>query len=200
YVKDKKVLIDTKSGVKILYLGIDELTNKAVEAEVDMGAPIWDPKRIPALIEENRVVSYPINIYGNVYKVTCVSMGNPHAVVFMDYIKHLELEKLGPKFEKNALFPHGINTEFVRVIDRQNVEMRVWERGSGETLGCGTGSCASVVAAIENGFCDADEYVNVHLQGGLLRIKLDSKINNNTVWMKGECVKAFEGVIEFDSR
>ena len=125
-------------------------------------------------------------------EITCVSMGNPHCVVFVDEVMSLELEKIGPTFEKHPMFPEQVNTEFIRVIDEHTLEMRVWERGSGETFACGTGACASVVATVLNGYCKKDEEITVKLLGGDLIIKY----TNETVYMTGEAETVFEGEID----
>ena len=132
---------------------------------------------------------------GKEYLATAVSMGNPHCVIFMDDVKKLDIEKIGPAFENHPLFPDRVNTEFIRIIDRNNIEMRVWERGSGETLACGTGSCAAVAACVLNGFADYDEPVNVHLRGGILT---DTYKKDGTVFMEGSATKVFEGIIDTD--
>ncbi|MDE5916900.1 MAG: diaminopimelate epimerase, partial [Oscillospiraceae bacterium] len=127
------------------------------------------------------------------YKITCVSMGNPHAVVYLDNIAELELEKMGPLFENHKLFPDRINTEFIEVIDSRTLNMRVWERGSGETFACGTGACASVVASVLNGYCNRDEEVTVHLRGGDLKI---TYCDNGTVIMKGPAAIICDGDVD----
>lgn len=199
YVYDNKltdktvIYIDTLSGIKRLDLTIEN--GKAVKARVDMGAPILEPEKIPVRIEDFKksiVVSEPIVIAGTEYKMTCVSMGNPHAVVYVDSTDDLEIEKIGPLFEKNSIFPEQINTEFVQVIDRNNLKMRVWERGSGETLACGTGTCAALVATVLNDLCDTN--ATVHLLGGELEITWDK--NQNTVYMEGPAESVFKGEVD----
>jgi diaminopimelate epimerase len=157
-----------------------------------MGAPITKPSLIPAVSDKDILVAEPITVGDKEYQVTCVSMGNPHAVVFVDDTKELPLELIGPKFEHHMMFPERVNTEFIHVVDRQTIEMRVWERGSGETLACGTGACASVVACILNGFTDHE--VTVKLLGGELKIRFDQE--NNKVYMTGPAAKVFDGEIE----
>ena len=161
---------------------------------VDMGEPILKPDRIPVIITDNNDICIDHNIYvGDAnYKMTCVSMGNPHCVIFLDHISKLPIEELGPKFENHVCFPNRINTEFVRIEDRKNVHMRVWERGAGETLACGTGACAVAVASILNGY--TDEHVTVHLIGGNLDIFWDRN-NTNHVYMTGAAVTVYEGEI-----
>lgn len=161
---------------------------------VDMGEPVLKPDRIPVMITDNdyECVNHDIYVDDCNYKMTCVSMGNPHCVIFMDHISKLPIESLGPKFENHICFPNRVNTEFVRVEDRRNVHMRVWERGAGETWACGTGACAVAVASILNGY--TDDHVVVHLLGGDLDIFWD-RGNTNHVFMTGEAVTVFEGEI-----
>ena len=171
--------IETLSGIKTLKLNIKD--KKVDTVQVDMGSPILVPEQIPVNFEGEIMVDEPVSVNGLEYHLTCVSMGNPHAVVFVDNIKILNLEKIGPDFEQHPIFPDKVNTEFIHIIDKNTIEMRVWERGSGETLACGTGACASVVACVWNGLT-ADE-VLVHLVGGDLKIKYDRE--KNTVLMTG---------------
>lgn len=183
--------IETKSGIKNLELTIEN--GKVSLVKVNMGAPILTSKDIPVDVDTEKCIDSDINVDGKDYKITCVSMGNPHAVTFIDEdVKKFPLEKIGPKFENHPMFPDRVNTEFVQVINRHEVNMRVWERGSGETLACGTGTCATVVACVLNGL--TDDEVTVHLLGGDLFIKYDRE--NDTVWMTGPAVIAFEGTID----
>ena len=196
------VTIDTLSGIKTLELNIIE--GKVVSAVVDMGKPILNPELIPVDIRafhevsnenSDRIVSKTLIVEGKEYKVTCVSMGNPHAIVYLDSsidIKKFEIEKIGPYFEHHLAFPERVNTEFVQVLDRSNLNMRVWERGSGETLACGTGACASLVATALNGLCD--DTAVLHLLGGDLKIMWDKKVG--TVYMEGPATTSFTGEIE----
>lgn len=194
YVYDKKltdktqVTLETLAGIKTLNLIVKE--GKVTEVEVNMGEAITEPKKIPALFDKDIVVNEKIDVCGEEYKVTCVSMGNPHCIVFMDGIDDLEIEKIGPKFENHKLFPERINTEFVEVIDKNTLKMRVWERGSGETLACGTGACAVTVASVLNNFCSRDEEITVKLLGGDLKIKY---LSNGLVYMTGPAEFVFEG-------
>lgn len=160
---------------------------------VDMGSPILEPERIPVILSDgcDRVVDHDLFVNDTNYKVTCLSMGNPHCVVVVDNVNEVPLEELGPKFEEHVCFPNRINTEFIHVVDRKNIRMRVWERGAGETLACGTGACASAVACILNGL--TDEKVTVHLKGGKLDIEWDR--TGGSVYMTGEAVTVFEGEI-----
>ncbi len=188
---DKQQLrIETLSGIKELTLTVEQ--GKVASVTVDMGAPITKPALIPVISEKEILIAHPITVDKEEYQVTCVSMGNPHAVVFVEDTKKLPLEVIGPKFEHHEMFPERVNTEFIHVVDRQTIEMRVWERGSGETLACGTGACASVVACILNGFTDHE--VTVKLLGGELQIRYDQE--NNKVFMTGPAVKVFDGEIE----
>ena len=184
------VAIDTLSGVKTIRLLREN--GQVVGATVDMAQAILTPKEIPVLLEGDRVIGRPVEIAGKSWDITCVSMGNPHCVVFVDQVENLNLEQLGPCFEKNPIFPEQVNTEFIRVLDPHTLQMRVWERGSGETWACGTGACAAAVAAVENGYCPKNEDITVHLVGGDLVIRY----TDQTVYMTGEAVTAFEGEVE----
>ena len=188
--QNKRISIETLSGIKELDLTVEG--GKVISVTVDMGTPIMNPSLIPVISEKASMIMEPIMVGEQEYHITCVSMGNPHAVVFVEDTKSLPLEKIGPLFEHHKIFPERVNTEFIRVIDRKHIEMRVWERGSGETLACGTGACASVVACILNGFTDSE--VTVSLLGGELKITYDEK--SDTVFMTGPAVKVFEGEIE----
>lgn len=185
-----QISIETLGGIKYLDLTVED--GKVSLVKVDMGKPILEPAQIPILAEGDTVVDEPILVDGTEYRMTGVSMGNPHAVVFMEDVKNLEIEKLGPLFENHERFPKRINTEFVKVLDRQTVEMRVWERGSAETLACGTGACAVAVACILNGLTDTE--VTVKLLGGDLRIQWDQE--KNTVFMTGPAEVVFDGIWE----
>lgn len=181
------ISVETLGGIKYLDFTIEDGKVKLVR--VDMGSPILEPDKIPIVAEGEHVVNAPILVDGTEYHITGVSMGNPHAVVFVDDVKGMDLEKIGPKFENHKRFPKRINTEFARVIDRNTVEMRVWERGSGETLACGTGACAVAVASILNGF--TEEKVTVKLLGGDLQIEWNRQ--ENKVYMTGPAEISFEG-------
>lgn len=183
-----EITLETNSGIKYLKLFLKD--DKVDMVTVDMGKAILVPRDIPVDSDLESFVSQPLEVGGKKYKVTCVSMGNPHAVIFTEGIDELELEKIGPLFENHKLFPNRINTEFVEVIDSHTLKMRVWERGSGETFACGTGTCATVVAAALNGICPKDEEVLVHLRGGDLRVIWK---NDGTVLMTGPAEYVFEG-------
>ena len=160
-----------------------------------MGAPILEATEIPAVFPASPIVSEPLTVGDQTYAVTCVSMGNPHCVAFMDEdVRTLDLEKIGPGFEHHAAFPKRVNTEFVNVLDETHLRMRVWERGSGETLACGTGTCATVVAAVLCGHVPADTEIEVELLGGTLRILWDRE--SNLVYMTGPATVVYEGEID----
>ena len=177
--------------VKVLDLTIED--GKATQIKVNMGEPILEAKQVPVVSDSEEVIDEPIYIseVDATYKMTCVSMGNPHAVVFMEDVENLDIEKIGPYFENHCRFPNRTNTEFVKVLDRNNVQMRVWERGTGETLACGTGCCATAVACILNGH--TDEEVTVHVLGGKIKIFWDRE--SNLVYMTGPAETVFEGEI-----
>lgn len=196
YVHDKgltdKTLItlETLAGIKILKLNLDK--NGEVETvEVNMGSPELVPKNIPIASELDRFIQEPVVVDGKEYKVTGVSMGNPHAVTYIDDVDNLEIEKLGPKFENHELFPRRINTEFAQIVDRKTIKMRVWERGAGETLACGTGACATMVAANLSDL--VDDCADLVLIGGTLNIRWDKQENN--VYMTGPAKFVFDGEI-----
>lgn len=190
YVKGNICRVETLSGVKTLEFTLDK-KGKVASANVDMGAAVLDGEKIPSAFKGESVVSQPLNVDGEEYKVTLVSMGNPHCVVFADP-DNINLEKIGKKFENHTAFPERINTEFVKVLDKNHIKMRVWERGSGETLACGTGACASAVAACLNGLCTKGEEITVSLLGGDLKILYTDK----TVYMTGPATLVFTGEIE----
>lgn len=191
-IAKKDVLaIDSLSGVKTLHMITKN--GKAVAARVDMGAAILSPAQIPVNLPGERAVAVPVEVAGKEYKITCVSIGNPHAVVFVDHDPmELDLPGIGPAFEHHPLFPQRVNTEFVRVLDSHTLQMRVWERGSGETWACGTGTCASAVAAVLNGYCPKNEDILVHLRGGDLTIRY----TDETVYMTGPAATAFTGSVD----
>ena len=190
-ITDKtSISVETKSGIKYLDLTIKD--GKVDTVKVNMGTPISKAVDIPVRSEKEQVIDEPVMVDGKEWKITCVSMGNPHAITYIDDVKNLEIEKIGPKFENHEIFPDRVNTEFVRVIDRNTVEMRVWERGSGETLACGTGACAVAVSSILNGL--TEEEVTVKLLGGDLKIFWDR--TENKVYMTGSATTVFDGEID----
>jgi diaminopimelate epimerase len=197
YVYDKgmtdktEVSLETLAGVKILKLFVGD-DNKVESATVDMGEPILESKLIPTTIDKPQVIDVPQTFDDSLqYNITCVSMGNPHAVIFTTGIDKLDLPKIGPKIENATIFPRRTNTEFIEVISRDRVKMRVWERGSGETMACGTGACASVVASVLNGL--TSRKVTVELIGGELTIEWNE--SDNHVYLTGSATTVFEGEI-----
>lgn len=185
----KEITLETLAGIK--YITLLEGNANARKITVDMGEPILNAQLIPVDVKESPVKNYPLEIDAKVWPITCVSMGNPHAVTFTSEIDKLDLPALGPKFEKNPIFPRKTNTEFIEVIDKHTLNMRVWERGAGETLACGTGACAAAVAAVLNGL--TERKVTIHLLGGDLEIEW--RESNNHVYMTGEAVTVFEGTL-----
>lgn len=188
-VKKTVLTVETLSGIKTLALNVSG--EKVLSVTVDMGRAELCPSEIPARLDFPRAVGVPLTVGGREYCVTCVSMGNPHCVVFEDP-DALEIERVGPLFENHPVFPERVNTEFVKVTGRNKLKMRVWERGSGETLACGTGACASAVAAVLNGLCDKNAEITVCLRGGELTVKY----TDEAVFMTGGAEFAFVGEVE----
>lgn len=185
------ISIETKGGIKELDLTVEN--GKVTWVNVDMEAPVLDADKIPVIYdEEKEVIDKPVIVDGREYRITCVSMGNPHGVVFVDSVDDLDIEKLGPMFEYHPMFPDRVNTEFIQVVDDHTIKMRVWERGAGETLACGTGACASAYASYLNK--KTGKKVLVHLLGGDLQIEYDEE--KNTIFMKGPATKVFDGEID----
>lgn len=189
-VTKDQMSIETKSGVKHLNLTVED--GIVTYAEVNMGQAILKPCEIPVHAEGDDFIARALQVDGRSYAATCVSMGNPHCIVFMDHIDALDLTKIGPSFEHHPWFPDRINTEFVEVIDRGTIKMRVWERGSGETISCGTGTCAATVASVLNGYCDRGAEIEVRIRGGVL---YDTYLENGEVLMKGPATEVFQGEI-----
>ena len=183
------ISVETLAGIKYLDLTVEDGKVKLVK--VDMGSPELVPENIPIVADGDRVIDEPINVNGTEYRMTGVSMGNPHAVVYVEDVKGLDIETIGPAFENHERFPNRVNTEFVKVLDRNTVEMRVWERGSGETMACGTGACAVAVACILNGL--TEDKVTVKLLGGDLQIEWDKEADK--VYMTGPAEVSFDGEI-----
>lgn len=181
--------LETKAGIKYLDLTVEN--GKVVMVKVDMGSPILDAKQVPVVSDKEQVIDEPIVVDGIEYRMTAVSMGNPHAVVFVDDTEQFDLDTIGPKFEHHEAFPDRVNAEFVQIIDEENVNMRVWERGSGETLACGTGTCATAVACVLNGL--TKDTVNVHVRGGDIIVHYDRE--NDKVFMTGPATVVFDGEI-----
>lgn len=196
YTKNREFTVESMGAVKLLKVEEGEPGDKVARLSVDMGNPILQAEKIPVKLKGDRVIQHPLVIDGLEYKTTCVSMGNPHAVVFIDK-KPAEFPvcEIGPLFENDKFFPERTNTEFAYVEDRRTIWMRVWERGTGETLACGTGTCATVVAAILNGLVDENEKITVHLLGGDLEIEWSGK-ENGSVFMTGPAETVFVGDVE----
>ncbi len=182
------ISIETKSGVRELALTVED--GVVTYVQVNMGRAVLRPSEIPVRAEGETFVAQPLTVEGKTYRATCVSMGNPHCVIFASGIDSLDLEKTGPLFEHHELFPDRINTEFVEVLDDHTIRMRVWERGSGETISCGTGTCAAVVASVLNGYCRQGDEIEVQIRGGRL---YDTYMENGEVLMRGPAVTVFEG-------
>ncbi len=182
--------LETLSGIKKLHLCVQN--GKVQSVTVDMGQAVLTPRDIPVRSEGESFIHQKITAAGQNWYATCVSMGNPHAVIFCEDVLNLPLEKIGPEFENHPLFPERINTEFVKQLNKTTLQMRVFERGSGETMACGTGACAVVVAAVLNGLCQKDEEITVQLLGGYLKIKWSS---NGTVYMTGTADFVFDGTL-----
>lgn len=186
------VTVETLSGIKTLEITDQNGFCKSVT--VDMGKAVFTPCEIPVLLDGDEIIDRTVEVAGENYNITAISMGNPHAVVFCEDVDKLNLEKIGPRFEHHKIFPEQVNTEFVRVIDRKTLQMRVWERGSGETFACGTGACATAVAAVKNGYCDYDTEITVKLVGGDLFITYKS---DGTVFMRGGAETVYEGIYTY---
>lgn len=184
------ISVETLAGTKILKM--DTENGKVKTVRVDMGEPILESEKIPVVHGKERFVNEEVEVDGQIYSLTCVSMGNPHAVMYMKEIDDLKIEEIGPKFEHHRIFPKRTNTEFVEVLDRKTLKMRVWERGAGETLACGTGACAVLVASVLNGLCERKAVVK--LLGGDLSIEWNAQ--DNHVYMTGPATKVFDGVID----
>ena len=189
--RDNPLKVDTDAGLKVLFLDVEN--GRVARVTVDMGEPILDGPKIP-VAAEGQVIDQPLTVAGKSYQVTCVSVGNPHCVIFVEDVELLELEKIGPQFEQHPLFPNRVNTEFIHIVSPTELNMRVWERGSGETWACGTGACAAAVAAVLNH--KADRRVSVHLRGGDLDIEW--RMADNHVYMTGSAEEVFEGIVEIE--
>ena len=191
YASGENITIETASGVKSLELYT--LGGKVTLASVDMGRARFETKELPSTINADKLVDYPAMIGDKIYNITCVNVGNPHCVLFCDSIEGINLEEVGPKFENAPIFPERINTEFVRVVNKNTLKMRVWERGNGETSACGTGACAAVAAACETGKCNKGEDITVKVKGGDLIVNYtDEKIT-----LTGDAVLVFNGITEY---
>ena len=188
----KEVEVETLSGIRVISTGVDEFGK--FYASVNMGKPSFRTKDIPVNRASGVMINEAINAAGSLYNVTAVSMGNPHAVIFTKDVDRLDISGIGPEFEKHRLFPEGVNTEFAEILDRQKIRMRVWERGSGETMACGTGACATVAAAVTIGL--SARKVEVVLNGGSLNIYWDP--DTEEITMVGPAEFVFDGEVEFD--
>lgn len=197
YVYDNKmtdkteIALETLSGIKYIKLTVQD--GKVASARVNMGAPILAAREIPTNFDGETVVSQKLTIDEKAYAVTCVSMGNPHCILYTDDVHALDLPQIGPKFEKHEMFPDRINTEFIHIVSETELDMRVWERGSGETLACGTGACAAVVASVLNGCCKRDTDIQINLLGGTLYINWTT---GGDVYMTGPAVTVCTGNID----
>lgn len=196
YVHDKgltdktEITLETLAGIKILNLNLND-KGEVETVEVNMGSPELTPKNIPINSDLERFIQEPVMVDGKEYLVTGVSMGNPHAITYIDDTDSLEIEKIGPKFENHQMFPKRINTEFAQIVDRKTIKMRVWERGAGETLACGTGACATLVAAHLSDLTDNE--ADLLLLGGKLHIRWNKEENN--IYMTGPAEFVFDGTI-----
>ncbi|MDO4846960.1 MAG: diaminopimelate epimerase [Clostridiaceae bacterium] len=190
-VNKEDIAIETLSGIK--YIKVTVKDGKVVAARVNMGKPILKADEIPTKFEGKTVVSQKLSIGENDYDVTCVSMGNPHCILYVDDVKTLDLEKIGPDFENHEMFPDRINTEFIHIISETEFDMRVWERGSGETLACGTGACAATVASVLNGYCKRNTDIKVNLIGGTLTVNWT---DGGDVYMTGPAETVCTGEID----
>ncbi|MCL2404012.1 MAG: diaminopimelate epimerase [Defluviitaleaceae bacterium] len=196
-VRNHNIQIETGSGIKDLSLTTAD--GKVSAARVDMGTAILRPELIPVDLTGESVIARPVTIGSTAYKITCVSMGNPHAVVFISGMGELgsvelnaiDLDKVGPMFENNPIFPERVNVAFAQIIARNHLNTRVWERGSGETKGSGTGACATAVAAVLNGYGDMNTNIKIEMPGGELIVEY----TDDTVYMTGDCVQVFEGIV-----
>ena len=191
-VKKENISVSTKSGIK--YLDLTVRDGKVALVRVNMGSPVLTASQIPVVSSTEEMINAPLKVNGETYYITAVSMGNPHAIVYMTDVDHLDIGEIGPYFENHMAFPDRVNTEFVEVLDDHTLKMRVWERGSGETLACGTGACAVAVASILNGHVDGEKPVKVKLLGGDLEIFWDRQ--ENLVYMTGPAATVFDGEID----
>lgn len=185
-----ELTLETLAGIKTLQLFLDE-RNNVVSVTVDMGKPVLEAEKIPTTLPGKQIVNFPVSFDGINYAITCVSMGNPHTVIFTENIGNMDIEKIGKKIENAPIFPRRTNVEFIEVIDKSRIKMRVWERGSGETMACGTGACASVVAGVLNGL--VSRKATVELLGGNLEIEWNE--NDEHVYLTGPAETVFEGEI-----
>lgn len=179
--------IETLGGIKKVWLNVEN--NEVVSVKVDMGVPVLKTEDIPCVFDKKTMINETVNVHHHDYQLTAISMGNPHVVMFVDDMD-FPIREIGPVFEHHEMFPEGVNTEFVQVIDRHHIKMRVWERGSEETMACGTGACASMYASYLNGYCDS--HVEVELLGGVL----DIEYVDDRIYMTGPAQTVFEGKLK----
>lgn len=191
FVDKDRITVETASGIKVLNLFTRN--GKVSSVTVNMGKAYLEPKQIPVLLDGDIINDRKVKIGGSKYNITCVSMGNPHCIVFVDNVDKIDIEKTGPQFENAPIFPERVNTEFVRIVNEHTIKMRVWERGNGETLACGTGACAAAVAAVLNGKCAKGEDITVKLRGGDLIVNY----TDDRVLLTGDCNLVFTGEIEY---
>lgn len=190
-VKKEKMSIETNAGVK--HLKVYTRNGKVTSVTVQMGKATLNPHKVPVNLDGEKIIDRPVIINNNEYNITCVSVGNPHAVIFVENVDKVDIETIGPKFENAEIFPERVNTEFVRVINNNTIKMRVWERGNGETMACGTGACAAVVAAVENGYCNKSEDITVKVRGGDLIVNY----TDMGITLSGDCNLVYKGEIEY---
>lgn len=190
-VKKEKMSIETNAGVK--HLKVYTRNGKVTSVTVQMGKATLNPHKVPVNLDGEKIIDRPVIINSTEYNITCVSVGNPHAVVFVENVDNVDIETIGPKFENADIFPERVNTEFVRVINNNTIKMRVWERGNGETMACGTGACAAVVAAVENGYCNKGEDITVKVRGGDLIVNY----TDMGISLSGDCNLVYKGEIEY---
>jgi diaminopimelate epimerase len=190
----EEITVETLAGIKTLKMSVSD--GKVDSVLVDMGSPKLLCSQIPVIFPDETMINQPMEVDGNIFKATAVSMGNPHCVIFTDEdVRTIDLPQIGPLFEHHATFPKRVNTEFANILDRENIRMRMWERGSGETLACGTGACATAVAAVLNGL--TEQTVSLHLLGGVLKITYDKEADR--VYMSGPATTVFSGEIDLCS-
>ncbi len=189
-IENSTIFVETLSGIKAVE--IIKKDGSVVGGRVNMGKPILNGHQIPTRYGTSIVKNEKLNIENKLYEITCVSMGNPHCVVLCDDIEKLDLNTIGPLFENHEMFPERINTEFVEVLDKKHLKMRVWERGSGETLACGTGACAVAVASVVNGIYSKNDEITIQAKGGFLSVQWHE---NDNVYLSGDSVKVFDGEI-----
>jgi len=191
YVRREAITVETASGIKKLHLFLRD--GKVTSVSVDMGKAEFATELIPVKSTMDKMINVPMVVADRSYNVTCLSIGNPHCVVFTDSLEEINLERIGPQFEYDEAFPERVNTEFVRYVNPTTLRVRVWERGNGETQACGTGACAAAIAAIENGMCSEDTDINVELPGGDLIVHY----KDGNVSLTGSAIEVFDGTFEF---